>query len=216
MDFAYGARVVNMMIALIIALTFHEAAHALAARLQGDRTPQIDGRLTLNPIPHIDPVGTIFFPLLGAMIGGFLFGWAKPVSVDPRNFKDQKWGQILVAGAGPASNLVLSIVALIGMQFLSGAQDGTVMIGFYRLTEQLVWINAILAVFNLLPVYPLDGGTIVYELLSPDMRRKYEEYVVPYGSFVLLGLMLVGGLSWLGYVAGFWVLLARWMVGFIF
>src|SRR4051812_30924831 len=85
MDFAYGARVVNMMIALIIALTFHEAAHALMARLQGDRTPQIDGRLTLNPIPHIDPIGTLFFPLLGAMAGGFLFGWAKPVNVDPRN-----------------------------------------------------------------------------------------------------------------------------------
>jgi len=216
MDFAYAAGVVNMMIALVISLTFHEAAHALAAKWQGDRTPQIDGRLTLNPIPHIDPVGTLLFPLIGAMAGGFLFGWAKPVSVDPRNFRSQKWGNILVAGAGPMANILLSIVALIGLRFLSDVQEGTAMIGFYRLTEQMIGINAILAIFNLLPVYPLDGGTITYELLSHDMRRKYEEYVVPYGSFVLLGLMLVGGLSWLGWVARYWIGIANWMVSTVF
>ncbi len=215
MDFAYGAHIVNMMIALIISLTFHEAAHALVATWQGDRTPKMDGRLTLNPIPHMDPIGTVFFPLLGAMGGGFLFGWAKPVAVDPRSFRSQKWGNILVASAGPAANLLLSILAIVGIHFLSNVQEGTVMIGFYRLAEQLVGINAILAIFNLLPIYPLDGGTIIYELLPYEGRRKYEEYVVPYGSFALLGLMLVGGLSWLGYIAGFWVLIARWVVGLV-
>ncbi|MCX6129858.1 MAG: site-2 protease family protein [Proteobacteria bacterium] len=215
MDFTYAAGVVNMMIALIISLTFHEAAHALMARLQCDRTAQREGRLTLNPIPHMDPIGTIFFPLLGAMGGGFLFGWAKPVPIDSRNFRNQKWGNILVASAGPLANLLLSILAIIAVRLLGNTQDGTILIGFFRLAEKMVWINAILAVFNLLPVYPLDGGTIIYELLSYDLRRKYEEYVIPYGSFALLGLMLIGGLSWLGHVAGFWVFVATHIVGLI-
>lgn len=216
MDYAYGAKVVNMMIALIIALTLREATRALTARILGDRTPQLDGRLTLNPVPHIDPVGTLLFPFIGALLGGFIFGWAKPVHVDPRYFKNQKWGQIIVAASGPASSFLFTFVALIGMQLMSGAQEGSVLIGFYRLFEQLAWISAILAVFNLLPVYPLDGGTIVYELLPYEGKRKYEEYVIPYGSFALLGLMLLGGLNWLGYVARFWVMFAGWIVSLIF
>jgi Zn-dependent protease len=216
MDYAYGAKVVNMMIALIIALTLREATRALTARILGDRTPQLDGRLTLNPVPHIDPVGTLLFPFIGALLGGFIFGWAKPVHVDPRYFKNPKWGHIMVAASGPASSFLFTFVALIGMQLLSGAQEGSVLIGFYRLFEQLAWISAILAVFNLLPVYPLDGGTIVYELLPYEGKRKYEEYVIPYGSFALLGLMLLGGLNWLGYVARFWVMFAGWIVSLIF
>ncbi len=216
MDFAYGARILNMMIALIISLTIHEAAHALMAKIQGDRTAEYEGRLTLNPIPHMDPIGTLFFPLLGAMAGGFIFGWAKPVPVDSRNFKHQKRANILVAFAGPLSNLIMSVLALIAMHQLSDAAEGSVLIGFYRLSEQLVMINAILAVFNLLPVYPLDGGAIIYELLPYDLRRSYEDYVIPYGSFVLLGLMLVGGLSWLGHIAGFWIMLAQWFVAALF
>ena len=121
-----------------------------------------------------------------------------------------------VAASGPASSFLFTFVALIGMQLMSGAQEGSVLIGFYRLFEQLAWISAILAVFNLLPVYPLDGGTIVYELLPYEAKRKYEEYVIPYGSFALLGLMLLGGLNWLGYVARFWVMFAGWIVSLIF
>ncbi|HET9241439.1 MAG TPA: site-2 protease family protein [Oligoflexus sp.] len=216
MDYAYGAKVVNMMIALIIALTLREATRALTARILGDRTPQLDGRLTLNPVPHIDPVGTLLFPFIGALLGGFIFGWAKPVHVDPRYFKNPKWGHIMVAASGPASSFLFTFVALIGMQLMSGAQEGSVLIGFYRLFEQLAWISAILAVFNLLPVYPLDGGTIIYELLPYEGKRKYEEYVIPYGSFALLGLMLLGGLNWLGYVARFWVMFAGWIVSLVF
>jgi Zn-dependent protease len=216
MDYAYGAKVVNMMIALIIALTLREATRALTAKILGDRTPELDGRLTLNPVPHIDPVGTLLFPFIGALLGGFIFGWAKPVHVDPRYFKNPKWGHIIVAASGPASSFLFTFVALIGMQLMSGAQEGSVLIGFYRLFEQLAWISAILAVFNLLPVYPLDGGTIVYELLPYEGKRKYEEYVIPYGSFALLGLMLLGGLNWLGYVARFWVMFAGWIVSLVF
>lgn len=205
MDFAFGAHVVNMMIALIISLTFHEAAHALMARLQGDRTAELDGRLTLNPAAHIDPVGTLFFPLIGAMLGGFIFGWAKPVPVDSRNFKSQKWGNIVVAGIGPLSNLMLSFLSLVALYWIGPTQDGTVWMAFSRLASAMITVNAILAIFNMIPVYPLDGGTVLYELLPYEGKRKYEEYVMPYGSFALLGLMLLGGFAWIGALAGFWV-----------
>lgn len=204
MDFGFAANVVNMMIALIISLTFHEAAHALMARLHGDKTAQREGRLTLNPIPHIDPVGTLLFPMIGAMIGGFIFGWAKPVPVDSRYFKNQKWGNIVVAGIGPFANLFLSFVSLIALYLIGPVQEG-MMLAFSRLATAMVSINAILAIFNMIPVYPLDGGTVLYELLSYDLKRKYEEYVIPYGSFALLGLMLIGGLAWIGSLANFWV-----------
>ena len=204
MDFAFAANVVNMMIALIFSLTFHEAAHAFMARLHGDRTAQREGRLTLNPVPHIDPVGTLLFPLIGAFLGGFIFGWAKPVPVDSRHFKNQKWGNILVAGIGPLANLLLSFLSLLVLIFIGDVQEG-IMLAFSRLAKSMVFINAILAVFNMIPVYPLDGGTILYELLPRDLKRSYEEYIIPYGSFGLLALMLVGGFAWIGTLANIWV-----------
>ncbi|MFY7930272.1 MAG: site-2 protease family protein [Oligoflexus sp.] len=212
MDFGFAANVVNMMIALIISLTFHEAAHALVARLHGDRTAQYEGRLTLNPVPHIDPVGTLIFPMVGAMLGGFIFGWAKPVPVDSRHFKNQKRGNILVAFAGPAANLLLSIVSLAIFYAIGPVEEGSIWVAFSRLAQAMITLNAILAIFNLIPLYPLDGGAIIYELLSYDLRRKYEEYVIPYGGFVLLALMLLGGLAWVSAVAGVWVGIAQVVV----
>ncbi len=209
MDFAFGAHIVNMMIALIISLTVHEATHAFMARVYGDRTAQLDGRLTLNPVPHIDPIGTLLFPLIGAVLGGFIFGWAKPVPIDPRNFRNQKWGQIIVAGSGPFSNLLLSFVSLIIVYLIGPAQDGTIWLAFSRLATAMVSVNAILAIFNMIPVHPLDGGAVLYELLPYEGKRKYEEYVMPYGSFALLGLMLLGGFAWIGALAGVWVHLSE-------
>ncbi len=212
MDFAFAANVLNMMIALIISLTFHEAAHAFMAKLQGDRTAQYDGRLTLNPVPHIDPIGTLFFPMLGALAGGFIFGWAKPVPVDPRNFKSYKRSTILVALAGPAMNLILSFLSIAAYYAIGPVSEGSVWVAFSRLAQVSIGINAILAIFNLLPVYPLDGGTVIYELLPHDLKRTYEDYVIPYGSFALLALMLVGGLSWLGSIAGIWIAISDQIV----
>lgn len=208
MDFSQAANILNSMIALIISLTFHEAGHALIARWQGDRTAQLAGRLTLNPIPHMDPIGTIVFPFIGSLFGGFIFGWAKPVPIEPRNFRSQKWGQIMVAGSGPLTNLLLSFLALVAFYAIGPVSENSAWIAFSRLSQAMIIVNAFLAIFNMLPIYPLDGGTVLYELLPYDLKQKYDQYIVPYGSMGLLLLMLAGGFNWLGHVANAWVMFA--------
>ena len=209
MDFTFATNVMNMMIALILSLTLHEAAHAFVAYIQGDNTAKAAGRLTLNPIPHMDPIGTIVFPLIGSMLGGFIFGWAKPVPVNSRNLKNPKWGYVLVAAAGPLSNMLLCFVSVICAMLLNSIGDGTLLVGFKRLAESMIYINAILAVFNLLPLYPLDGGAIIYEFLPRNLQRSYEEYIIPYGNMILLALIFTGGFRFLAYAAQFWVLICQ-------
>ena len=208
MDFSVASQVMNMMLALIIALTFHEAAHALLAKLQGDNTAQLEGRLTLNPVPHLDPVGSIIFPLVGSLIsamgGGFGFiGWAKPTPINPNNFKHRKKGHILTAFAGPAANLILCTLSVL-LYAITPSDDGSIWVAFHRLFAASIWINAILAVFNLLPLYPLDGGAIVSELLPPKAKEKYEAIVVPYG-FPILILILIVGWRFIGGAAQWWI-----------
>lgn len=205
MDFAYAADVINKMIALIISLTFHEAGMALVARMQGDKTPQHEGRLTLNPIPHMDPMGTLLFPFIGALLGGMIFGWAKPLPIDPRNFRNQKWGNILVAGSGPVWNLLLCLASVFAFYLIGDPNPDSPWLAFSRLAQAMVSVNAILAVFNMIPVYPLDGGTVLYELLSYKGKQKYDEYIAPYGAIGLLALMLLGGFKWIGGAAMIWV-----------
>jgi Zn-dependent protease len=211
MDFTFATQVINMMLALIIALSFHEAAHAFVAKLQGDDTAQREGRLTLNPIPHMDPFGTILFPLIGTMLGGFIFGWAKPVPVDTRNLRNQKWGYVWVAAAGPISNLLLCTLSVLIFSLIP-AQEGTVWIAFHRLFENLIRINAILAVFNLLPIYPLDGSTIFTSFLPYHLKQKYDQFVVPYGMFILLFFLIAGGGYFLSKIAWFWIDLSQRLV----
>ena len=209
MDFTFATNIMNMMLALILSLTLHEAAHAFMAYLQGDNTAKLEGRLTLNPIPHMDPVGTIIFPLIGSMLGGFIFGWARPVPVNTRNLKSQKWGYVLVAAAGPIANLILCFVSVVFAILLSRVSDGSVLVGFKRLAEAMIYINAILAVFNLMPIYPLDGGAILYEFLPRSLKLAYEDYIIPYGNMILLALIFTGGFRFLAYAAQFWVLICQ-------
>lgn len=206
MQYTDLANIVNNMLALIIALTFHEYAHAQMAHWEGDNTAKINGRLTMNPIPHIDPVGTLLFPLIGLISGAALFGWAKPVPLDTRRLKHLQWGPIFVTAAGPLANLLLCAFFIafyrIYHVYLSGW--GNLDWLFYpllQLTKPLIMINAFLAVFNLLPIYPLDGGTIVAELLPYEARQKYESIFVPYGGLILLALFFTGSLHWIGKIA---------------
>lgn len=172
--------------AILIALTFHEYAHGKVADLLGDNTPYHQGRLTLNPLAHIDWVG--FFMLLI-----FKFGWAKPVLVNPYNFKNigVKKGMMLVSLAGPGMNILLALVGMLAYKFLIPFQ--TLEWGIYavRLIEPLIWINLILAAFNLIPVPPLDGAKILAGIL-PDSGARVIYSMEQYGFLILLVLIFTG------------------------
>ena len=192
------AEIFNWLMALVLSLSIHEAAHALAAKVQGDPTAENEGRLTLNPIAHIDLIGTIILPVTMMLFSGGMFGWAKPVPVDTRNLRNQRWGYMLVALAGPMSNLVLctlsvTVIALY-VKFAGRPAENDLVMAF---AQPMMHINAILAVFNLIPVPPLDGGTIFSSFLPQKLREAYQIYVYPYGMFILLALMLSDSLRFI-------------------
>ena len=202
-------------IPLLFAITLHEVAHGYIANKLGDPTAKVLGRLTLNPLKHIDVLGTIVVPALTVWLGGFIFGWAKPVPVTWQNLKHQRRDMALVAFAGPASNLLMAIVwafiakagILLQMhQHISGvALEAMGKIGLY--------VNCMLLVLNLLPMQPLDGGRIVSSFLSGKTRYYYDR-LEPYG-FVILIILLATNV--LGYIIGpplqFLVLFLRGIFG---
>jgi Zn-dependent protease len=156
-----------MAVVFIFSVMIHEMAHGYVALRNGDPTAKIMGRITLNPLPHIDPVGSILLPLLIFFSGSrFFIGWAKPVPVNPLNYRNYRWGEITVSAAGPLSNLALAL----GFAFLLRLDLG---IGLEVLASYGVSINIILALFNLIPIPPLDGSHILSILLPPDLRRLY-------------------------------------------
>jgi Zn-dependent protease len=182
---------------LLSAITVHEAAHGYAASRLGDRTAQMLGRLTLNPIKHIDPVGTLLIPMLLLMSGaGFIFGWAKPVPVSPRNFKNPGKDMAIVAAAGPASNLVMALFWAVIMRLVAGPLSGIGNLAepIFLMAQFGVIINALLAVLNMLPIPPLDGGRVAVGLLPPKVSMGLAR-VEPYGMWILVGLMVTGLLS---------------------
>lgn len=177
---------------IIFAITVHEASHGYAAKYFGDLTAEKLGRISLNPLKHIDPFGTILLPALTVMLGGILFGWAKPVPVNFGNLRNPKKDMLWVAAAGPASNLVMAIFWAFVIKFSSAA-------GAYALPMELmgkagVSINVVLMVLNLLPLPPLDGGRIAVSLLPNNLAQPFSQ-IERYGFFILIALLLTGVLN---------------------
>jgi Zn-dependent protease len=181
------------LVVLLLSLTVHEAAHALSADMLGDPTARRLGRVSLNPVVHIDPIGTLLFPALALFSGFPLIGWAKPVPVTPANLHPH-WARkyMLIAAAGPASNLVLAVIGAIGVQMIGfggGSSPATFQIfNFFRI---MVVLNVLLAVFNMIPVPPLDGGNVLAGLVGGRGAQVLDR-IRPYGIFILYGLLLSG------------------------
>jgi len=176
---------------VLLAITLHEAAHGLVAKLFGDNTAWALGRVTINPFPHIDPIGTIVMPLLlyVATSGSFLFGYAKPVPVDFSRLRHPKRDMVWVALAGPASNLIQALVWAIAIYVLNGF--GAEERFFFDMAQAGVLTNLVMFAFNLFPVPPMDGGRIVVGLLPLRLAISYSR-VERYGFFIVMGLVLMG------------------------
>jgi Zn-dependent protease len=168
-------------IGVLIAITIHEYAHAWAADKLGDPTPRLRGRLTLNPLKHLDVMGTLLLLLVG-------FGWAKPVEINPRYFSDWRRSVMVVASAGPLSNIVLAFV--LGLAFKTGLLPGDSFAGAF--VSFLIRINIALAIFNLIPIHPLDGSKILSGLLPPEQAQAFDR-MAPYGTVILLVLLIMPG-----------------------
>ncbi len=190
------AQLLSGFIVLLISLTVHEAAHAWSADRLGDSTARMLGRLSLNPAVHVDPIGTILFPLIAMATNLPLIGWAKPVPVNSARL-GRNWRQkfMAIAAAGPASNLLIAIVAAVVLRLVAPVDvsptgignSGGLAGGLYM----VVRVNVLLALFNMVPVPPLDGGNVLAGLLTGSMARTFDQ-LRPYGFLILYGLMLTG------------------------
>jgi Zn-dependent protease len=190
----------TLILPLVFAIVCHEVAHGAMARLLGDHTAEEQGRLTLNPWPHVDPIGTVVLPGLLALTHLPVFGWARPVPVDYRRLRNPRWGMMLVAAAGPGSNLILAGLAAVALGVFArdgvidtGAQTGLAAFTLANLNNFLA-INLFLALFNLLPIPPFDGSHILEGLLPRRLARRYAS--IRRGGMLLVILLLVV-LPWL-------------------
>jgi len=186
---------------IVFAITLHEAAHAYAAKYFGDTTAYAQGRMSLNPIKHIDPIGTLLIPIVLFFAGSpFLFGYAKPVPVVFGNLRNPKKQMAFVALAGPMANMVMAVMWMLFAIALVALNVGESF--FIQMAEAGVKTNLVIFAFNLFPIPPLDGGRIVTSLLPNRYAYKFAQ-LEPYGFFIVLGLMLVNGLKyWMAPVMG--------------
>jgi Zn-dependent protease len=183
-------------IVLLFSLTIHEMAHAWTADRLGDPTARLLGRISLNPIVHADPLGTIVLPLVALFTNAPLIGWAKPVPVTLRYLRHPRRDYMLVAAAGPASNLVLAVFAAILLSILPISPhtlgESNVSVPIAAILSRLMALNVLLAVFNMIPIPPLDGGNVLGGLLPPNLAVLFNK-VRPYGFLLLYALVLSGG-----------------------
>src|SRR3989344_338557 len=188
--------IIFYLIILLFSVIIHELSHGYIANSLGDPTAKYAGRLTLNPLPHLDLFGSIMLPaLLFISTGGaFVFGWAKPVPINPYNFKDQKWGSLKVSIAGPISNMVLAIFFGLMIRFILmpyGFYDfftRHTLLGNFNLFSYIVGLNIMLAIFNLIPIPPLDGSWILFSVLPPGFE-KVKIFLQQYVIFILIFLI---------------------------
>jgi Zn-dependent protease len=184
-------------IPVLFAITLHEVAHGWMARYFGDRTAEMLGRLSLNPLRHIDPIGTLLVPGLLLAAGGPLFGWAKPVPVATSVLRNPRRAMILVALAGPSANLLMAAVWCGVLAVIARIDGNETLDGWIALMAQAgIVINVVLAVFNLLPIPPLDGGRVLTGLLPPRLAARLDK-IEPLGLIIVLGLSAFGLLGWL-------------------
>ena len=170
------------IIVLIFSVIIHEVSHGYAAYLQGDNTAKFAGRLNLNPLNHLEWFGSFFLPIMSYFLGGFIIGWAKPVPFNPYNLRNQRWGEAIVAMAGPLSNILIAVFFGLLLRFgiLSQLGEGFVMIAFI-----IVFINLVLATFNLVPIPPLDGSKILFSFLPYNMQN-IRNWMEQNGMFILI------------------------------
>lgn len=183
-------------IPVIFAITLHEVAHGWMARRYGDRSAEMLGRLSLNPLRHVDPLGTVLVPLLTLWLGGLMFGWAKPVPINPRAMRNPKRAMVAVAAAGPAANLLMAIGWAWSLHLAAGLAQWAPVAGDFlgRMARVGVIFNVLLGIFNLLPVPPLDGGRVLRGLVPESIGRRLDA-IEPYGLIIVLGLLLLGVLN---------------------
>lgn len=194
---------------VLLAITFHEAAHAWAAWLCGDPTAQQQDRLSFNPIKHIDPVGTILVPAMLILMGtGMLFGWAKPVPVNPRNLRVPRRDMMLVAAAGPSANMVIAFVSAL-LLHIAPYLPGEIPIWARETLLNSIWLNIVLAVFNMIPLPPLDGGKVAVGMLPFRQAIKLES-LERFGFLIVLGIFFL--LPSLTAKVGVYLPIGRWLI----